>query len=42
MTLPISSQAAQTLASAAKALRLGDQLQISPTLLLNGPVDLQV
>jgi hypothetical protein len=42
MTLPVSSQAAQTLASAAKTLRLGDQVQISPALLLAGAVDLQV
>jgi hypothetical protein len=42
MTLPVSSQAAQTLASAAKALRLGDQVQVSPTLSLSGAVDLQV
>lgn len=42
MTLPVSSQAAQTLASAAKTLRLGDQVQISPALLLGGAVDLQV
>jgi hypothetical protein len=42
MTLPVSSQAAQTLASAAKTLQLGDQVQISPTPLLSGVVDLQV
>jgi hypothetical protein len=42
MTLPVSSQAAQTLASAAKALRLGDQVQIGPSRLPSGAVDLQV
>jgi hypothetical protein len=42
MALPVSSQAAQTLASAAKALQLGDQVQISPSRLLGGAVDLQV
>jgi hypothetical protein len=42
MTLPVSSQAAQTLASAAKVLRLGDQVQISPCLLLKGAVDKRV
>jgi hypothetical protein len=42
MTLPVSTQAAQTLASAATVLRLGDQVQISPSLLLQGAVDKRV
>ena len=42
MTLPVSTQAAQTLASVAKVLRLGDQVQISPSLMLSGAVDLRV
>jgi hypothetical protein len=42
MTLPVSPQAAQTLASAAKVLQLGDQVQISPSLMLSGTVSLRV
>lgn len=39
MTLPVSLQAAQTLAAAAKQLRLGDQVQISPTAVAQRLVD---
>ena len=42
MTLPVSLQAAQTLASAAKRLQLGDDVKISPCAMLNGTVDLRV
>jgi hypothetical protein len=42
MTLPVTVEAAQTLASAAKQLQLGDDVQISPSLGLSRGVDLRV
>ncbi len=41
MTLPVSLQAAQTLASAAKQLRLGDEVQISPPTVAPRLIDLR-
>jgi hypothetical protein len=42
MTLPVTVEAAQTLASAAKQLQLGDDVRISPSLGLSRGVDLRV